>query len=50
MVCVLSNGLRKKFFRKDYKERVLPHSGLLEPIRIETILKGRFNPLFKKPG
>jgi hypothetical protein len=21
-----------------------------QPIRIETILKGRFNPLFKKPG
>ncbi len=23
-------GLLKRFFRKDYKERVLPHSGLLE--------------------
>ena len=32
MVKVLLNGLLKRIFRKDYEERVLPRSGLLEQI------------------
>jgi hypothetical protein len=39
VVCCLSNRLLKRVFRKAYKSRNLPRSGLLEPIRIETTWK-----------